>query len=75
MIYIDESEQRNLAEILNKSQLSGSLTVSCIKDFIKKGGLVEFVKIHHHLRFKINNQMAKKNGIKISSFLLELAER
>jgi hypothetical protein len=51
------------------------LTVSEIKGFGQKGGIINFLTYENKVRFEINRQAAKRVGIKLSSKLLRLAVR
>ena len=44
-------------------------------DLIKKGASVSFKVVANKLRFQINEEVVKKQGLKVSSSLLSLAER
>ena len=43
------------------------------RDFVRKGGIIELFTEDNRLRFNINLDNARRNGLKISSNLLQLA--
>ncbi len=49
------------------------LTIGEDDNFIDSGGIINFFSTKDRLRFSINPEAAKKNGLKISSKLLKLA--
>ena len=49
------------------------LTVSDIPDFVKRGGMVQFVLDGNHVRFEINIAAAQRAGLTLSSELLKIA--
>jgi hypothetical protein len=49
------------------------LTVSETPEFIGAGGMINFMLEANKIRFQINDEAAKKAGLKISSKLLSLA--
>lgn len=75
VLYIGQSESRNLANIFNIAQQHGMLTVSDLQDFARKGGMFGYVKRGNVIRFEINLKAATEAGLTINSRLLELAVR
>jgi hypothetical protein len=49
------------------------LTVSDATRFAETGGIIEFVRIDEHVRFRVNVEAAKRSRIAISSRLLRVA--
>jgi hypothetical protein len=49
------------------------LTVSDIRHFAQKGGMVEFIPKENQITFAINTGQVEKTKLKISSRLLQLA--
>lgn len=74
VLFICESEKDHIDELL--SYLSGKmiLTISDLSGFAKKGGIIGFVKDNNKVRFEINLEAARKEGIKIRAQLLKLAK-
>lgn len=51
------------------------LTVSDVKGFSRKGGMIEFVRVTNKIKFEINVVKSSSSGIKYRSQLLEVAEQ
>jgi hypothetical protein len=49
------------------------LTVSDYPDFLKRGGMIQFVLVDGHVRFDVNIQAARRAGLNLSSDLLQVA--
>lgn len=75
VLYISQSQSRNLTDLLNLARREGMLTVSDLPDFIRKGGMLGYVKQGNVIRFEINLKAATEAGLTINSRLLELAVR
>ncbi|MFL1453176.1 YfiR family protein [Marinobacter sp. GN3S48] len=75
VLYIAQSQSRNLDELLDLAQHQGMLTVSDLPEFVRKGGMVGYVKKGNVIRFEINLKAATEAGLTINSRLLELAVR
>lgn len=75
VLYIAQSQSRNLGELLKLAQQQGMLTVSDLPDFVRKGGMVGYVKHGNVIRFEISLKAATEAGLTINSRLLELAVR
>ncbi|WP_421842607.1 YfiR family protein [Marinobacter algicola] len=76
VLYIGQSQSRTLEELLEMAQSQeGILTVSDLPDFIRKGGIVGYVKQGNVIRFEISLKAAMEAGLTINSRLLELAVR
>ncbi|AZT83903.1 YfiR family protein [Marinobacter sp. NP-4(2019)] len=75
VLYIGQSQSRNLSNLLGIAQEGGILTVSDLPDFIRNGGMFGYVKRGNVIRFEINLKAATEAGLTINSRLLELAVR
>jgi hypothetical protein len=73
ILFISSSEKNDFAKIVNALHNSTVLTVSETDGFIKAGGMINFTFEDTKVRFQINDEAAKKAGLKISSKLLSLA--
>lgn len=73
MLYVSESEKKELPEILTKTDNKPWLTVSSIEDFASKGGMIGFVRKGKNIRFEVNLDMIKRVELSVSSRLLNLA--
>lgn len=74
VLFISRSERLNYRAYVT-SLPEGVLTVSDIQGFAASGGIFEFITRNDRLSFKINNKMAKRQGLLISSSLLNLADK
>jgi hypothetical protein len=74
ILFVNVPGEAQLKETLALVKGRHVLTVSDAPDFIKRGGLVRFIKENNKIRFQINQDAAKENDISISSKLLRLAE-
>jgi len=75
VLYIGQSQARNLDELLDVARQNRALTVSDLPDFVRKGGIVGYVKQGNVIRFEISLEAANEAGLTINSRLLELAVR
>ena len=73
ILFISASEKAGFPKILEGLRGSNVLTVSETGQFIEAGGMINFVIEENKIRFQINDEAAKKAGLKISSKLLRLA--
>ena len=75
ILFISSSEKTRLPEIFKSLLDSSILTVGETEQFTESGGMINFVREANKIRFQINDDAAKKSGLKISSKLLSLAWR
>jgi hypothetical protein len=61
------------ADYLRAAQGSPTLTVGESPDFIRRGGMINFVREGPNIRFEIDAAAAERAGLRISSRLLRLA--
>jgi hypothetical protein len=74
MLFVSNSENAHVSEILAKLNGRPILTVSDIAGFAKHGGVINFYRSENRLRFEINPEVARQDGLQISSQLLELGK-
>jgi hypothetical protein len=72
VLFISKSEKDRMDEILSQLNPAAVLTVSEVESFARRGGIINFYIADKKVRFEINPQAAKRNGLKISAQLLEL---
>lgn len=72
ILFIAQSEQKNINDILKDLDGAGVLTVTENMPF-DSGVMINFVLKDDRIRFEINNTSAEKVGLKLSSKLLILA--
>lgn len=74
ILFIGNSEERNLRQILAAIEKTPVLTVSDIGDFAQRGGMVQFVLEERRVRFEVNVGAARNAGLTLSSELLRVAK-
>jgi hypothetical protein len=72
ILFVSKSEQQRLAGILADLRGAGALTVGEVEGFTQRGGMINFFLKGDKLRFEINLNAARDNGIRLSSKLLSL---
>lgn len=73
MLFISPSEKNQLKKIIKSLEKSAILTVGETEEFCQQGGMINFYLDQNKVRFEINNEAAKKVGLRIHSRLLKLA--
>lgn len=73
IIFVGQGTREQWEEIFRKCLGEGILCIGSQEGFNSSGGCVELVVRKNRLRFYIDTANAKKNDIKLSSKLLELA--
>ncbi|MBF0518941.1 MAG: YfiR family protein [Nitrospirae bacterium] len=74
ILFIGQANAADISTMLAQIENKPVLTISDHKSFNKNCGIIQFVIKDDTVRFKINNEAAKKAGLTISSQLLELAD-
>jgi hypothetical protein len=74
LLFICPSEKKRVAKILETQKGRKVLTVSDMEQFQEEGGMISFRKEGPNIRFSIQQKLAEKAGLKISSKLLQLAK-
>ncbi len=74
ILYISDSEQDNVREILSDLNGTHLLTVSEIDQFPKIGGIVQFVPEGDLIGLVVNPKTANNAGLKLSSELLKVSK-
>lgn len=74
VLFIAESEKRNLQNILVLTEHLPVLTVSESTNFAEKGVLINFYEEENKLRFEINETAALKSPLQMSFYLLNSAK-
>ena len=73
IVYISDSEARNLHRILAHLAGGSELLVSNLPDFAQSGGMIQFVLEGDRVRFKVNLNSANQSHLVLSSELLKVA--
>lgn len=74
MLYIAESAEDRMVDLLQESDVAAVLTVSEIPGFAHAGGMIEMYREGDRIRFKINLDTARAHRLQLSARLLDLAE-
>jgi len=74
IFYIAQSEKERLTEILQTTRELCVLTISDIKGFSKKGGIINFFMVENTVRFEINVAAAQEAGLEVKPSLLKLSK-
>lgn len=74
ILYIDPKFEESLDTMLLDIYLYPILTISDMRHFAFKGGVLGFYREKKRVRFAINTSRAERLGLKLSSKLLELAK-
>ncbi len=74
ILFVSKSEQGNQAAILAYTKQYPILTVSDIKNFVVRGGMVQFYFRGRKVRFMIDPNILKKAGLSASANLLRVAK-
>lgn len=78
ILFISSAEKKHLSELLTQLRGASVLTVSRMAQFTEAGGMINFYldeKRGKKVRFEINDQAARRAGLKISAKLLSLARK
>ncbi|RKZ51724.1 MAG: hypothetical protein DRR16_32465 [Candidatus Parabeggiatoa sp. nov. 3] len=68
ILFISQSEQPLLSNILAYTQHSPILTVSEIEDFVLEGGMIQFYKRDNQVRFMLDPETIEEAGIIIQIY-------
>jgi hypothetical protein len=75
ILFVSPSLKDDLSGIIKDLHNASILTVSETDQFLKAGGMINFIIQDNKIHFEINDEAAKAAGLKISSKLLSLAAR
>lgn len=75
ILFVSLSEESRLLAIIKDADQLGLLTVSEIKHFAERGGMIELVKQEGKIRFEVNLRAAQECHLVLSSELLKVAIR
>jgi len=74
ILFISVSKSNNLQEILEKTSNKNILTVSVIRGFAQKGGILQIYFSSQKPKIRINLNASKKENLKIKSSLLRISD-
>lgn len=72
ILFISRSERERLAQILSRLKGTSTLTVGETEQFLRRGGMIQFLLESSRIRLAINPDAAARAGLKIKSQLLSL---
>jgi hypothetical protein len=72
--FIHASEEAQLSAIFNLIRHQPILTVSDLEDFVKQGGMIQFIQRDHKIKMGINLQAIRSAKLKARAQLLNLSE-
>jgi len=75
MSYISSESTKNQNEVLSRYNESPVLTVGDSDGFVRQGGMIKLFVKNNRLQFEINLKKSEREGLKISSKLLNIASR
>jgi hypothetical protein len=75
LLFICSSEKDSIEEILAAIKDRPVLTVADTEDFLKSGGIINFVMEEQKVHFEISDAAAKRSKLQIRSQLLRLAKK
>jgi hypothetical protein len=73
VLFISTSEKVRMPQIFEDLRGTSVLTVGESDRFAEDGGMIGFVLAGNKIRFRVNEEAARKAGLKVSSKLLSLA--
>lgn len=74
ILFITKDLAQSLSQVLALVQNKNMLTVSDMPGFAQQGGMVRFYIASNKIKFQVNVDAAKSNGLLMSSKLLRLAD-
>lgn len=75
ILFVGAEEAERLEQIVDAARTHSILTVTDFKGGLARGGVINFVLAERRLRFEIALDTAQKNGLRLSSRLLDVALR
>jgi len=73
ILFVSETKESELEDVLSVSRGAGVLTVSEIPGFAESGGMIRLFMEDQYFRFEINPEAAEDEGLRLSAGLLNLA--
>lgn len=73
VVYISQSEEAEASQILSALENKPVLTISSIKHFVSRGGMLGLVPYNEAIRFAVNKTNISNAGLKIKADALALA--
>jgi hypothetical protein len=74
ILYFATQDKETIRKILARAKLRSILTIGEVDGFTRMGGIINFFTENNRLRFKVNVDAAKRQGLKLSSQILLSAQ-
>jgi hypothetical protein len=74
VLFISSSERSRLPQILKVVEAESILTVADMRDFVSRGGMIDFQLINNRVVFEVDLPAVERASLKISSQLLKVAK-
>ena len=74
ILYFATQDRATIRKILDRAKLHSILTIGEVDGFTRMGGVINFFNENNRLRFKVNVDAAKRQGLKLSSQILLSAQ-
>jgi hypothetical protein len=74
ILYFATQDKGTIQKILDRVKLRSILTIGEVDGFTRMGGIINFFTENNRLRFKVNVDAAKRQGLKLSSQILLSAQ-
>ena len=74
ILFFATQDKTFIQQVLEKAKGHSILTIGQVDGFTRWGGVINFFEENNHLRFKINIDAARREGLKMSSQLLGSAQ-
>ncbi len=75
ILFVSSSEESHLPAIVAPAKTLSLLTVSDMKGFAERGGIIQLVRQQDRIRFEVNLAVAQESHLTLSSELLKVAVR
>ena len=72
--FVGTAEKKRVEEVLGAFAGAGVLSISDLSQFARRGGMIEITRKADKFAFAVNVDAVNRNGVRISSRLLQLAE-
>ena len=73
ILFIAKSDNERFKDINEKADCYGVLIITEEKDMAKKGSCINIIRHEERMKFEINDSAVRREGLKVSSQLYELA--
>lgn len=73
-LYVAASEHKDFVGLLQRAAAHPVLTISQIRGFADRGGMIQLYHDQNRIRFKINLAAVRSSGLDLGARLLDLAE-